>query len=347
MRSTFAAIAAASMLVAGQTVAQVNLSAETASPTGVPGNTVLALGEVAAKEGVANIQIAGGQTLTNSIQNVAEGKTDISASPFILPFLMSRGAGAYAALGKEKGAELASQLSVLYTYRLGTFALSAYDSENLGGYDDLAGRVIYNGPPRGGALANARAILKLTTGLEDGDGYTGLQVTWDQAVKTIKDGSADAAMLPTSFPDGRLGAASSSGAITIWSMPRDVFESDAVQKYASAPGSGAVEVEISAMGFGPDFTVISEDDMFRGVATVGGELVNTNMSFDLAKALTAAFLENMETYLQKTAFMPNVALGATDPATTGMCGAMPLKYHPGAVAAWEEAGYTLPDCAKP
>ena len=28
------------------------------------------------------------------------------------------------------------------------------------------------------------------------------------------------------------------------------------------------------------------------------------------------------------------------------CGPNPLKYHPGAVAAWEEAGYTIPDCAK-
>jgi hypothetical protein len=29
-----------------------------------------------------------------------------------------------------------------------------------------------------------------------------------------------------------------------------------------------------------------------------------------------------------------------------MCGLNPLKYHPGSVAAWEEAGYTIPDCAK-
>jgi hypothetical protein len=30
-----------------------------------------------------------------------------------------------------------------------------------------------------------------------------------------------------------------------------------------------------------------------------------------------------------------------------MCGPSPVKYHPGAVRAWEEAGYTVPDCAKP
>ena len=53
--------------------------AETANANGVPGNTVL----IDNAAGVANVQVATGQTLTNSIQNVAEG--DISA-PFILPF---------------------------------------------------------------------------------------------------------------------------------------------------------------------------------------------------------------------------------------------------------------------
>ena len=46
--------------------------------------------------------------------------------------------------------------------------------------------------------------------------------------------------------------------------------------------------------------------------------------------------------------MPLLVLGEiADTATTGMCGAMPLKYHPGAVRAWEEAGYTVPDGEKP
>ena len=112
-------------------LAQVNLSAETANANGVPGNTVLALGEFANAAGVANIQVATGQTLTNSIQNVAEGKSDISAAPFILPFLLSRGVGPYAKLGKDTGADYADRLAVLYTYRLGVFTLSAYNSSSV------------------------------------------------------------------------------------------------------------------------------------------------------------------------------------------------------------------------
>ena len=344
--NVLAAVAVATSMATGA-FAQANLTAETASPTGVPGNTVLALGEVSASAGIANIQVTGGQTLSNSVQNLAEGKTDISAAPFILPFLMSRGAGPFSALGKEKGAELAEGIAVLYTYRLGTFALSAYESSTVKGWGDLEGKTIYNGPPRGGALTNARALIKLTTGLEEGEGYTGVQVSWGQAVKTITDGSADAHLLPTSFPDARLGRGAASGKMVMWSMPKDVWETEAMQKYAKAPGSGAVVIPVSEAVQSEGVTVVSEDDMFRGVATVGGEVVRTEMDEELAYRLTKAFLDNIDVYKAKTPFMANAALGEVeDLATTGMCGANPLKYHPGAVRAWEEAGYTVPDCAK-
>ncbi len=342
-----AALAATGML-AGAATAQQNLTAETANATGVPGNTVLSLGEFASAAGIANIQVATGQTLTNSVQNVAEGKTDITATPFILPFLLSRGAGPYAKLGAETGAEYVDRLAVLYTYRLGAFTLSAYNSSSVKGWDDLEGKTIYNGPPRGAALTNARGVVKIATGLVDGEDYTGVQVNWDQAVKTMTDGSADAFVLPSSFPDGRHTQAVAAGAMTMWSMPKDIFEGEAAQKYMSAPGSGRLEIPLSEAVQAEGVTVISEDGMFRGIATVGGEIVRKEMDEETAYRLTKAVLDNLDAIKSKTPFLPNVSLGEMeDTSTTGMCGAMPLKYHPGAVRAWEEAGYTVPDCAKP
>ncbi|MCP4319613.1 MAG: C4-dicarboxylate ABC transporter substrate-binding protein [Hyphomicrobiales bacterium] len=326
--------------------AQTNLSAETGPPTGAVGASILTLAEVAAFEGVANIQVATGQTLTNSVQNVAEGKTDIAAAPFILPFLMSRGAGPYAALG-DQGKELASKIAVLYTYRIAAFPIFAYESGNFNGWQDVAGKTIYNGPPRGAALNRARAVIKLATGLEDGNGYQGLQVNWGQAVKTITDGSAAANVLPVNFPDARMSQAAAAGNIKVWSFPKDIFEGEATQKYMKAPGTVAVEFPITPDLFGPGISVVSEDDTFRAPGEVGGDVVSVDMDFELAKALTAAFLKNIDVYKNKTPYMSNVFLGETDTALTSLCGPMPIKYHPGAVAAWEEAGYTLPDCAKP
>lgn len=348
MNKHFLAAATALILALPATVAaQVNLTAETAGPNGTPGASVLALAEAAAVDGVAQIQVATGQTLTNSVQNVAEGKTDIAAAPFILPFLMSRGAGPYAGLGKEKGAELASKLAVLYTYRISVQGLYAFDSSGIGGWDDLEGRKIYNGPPRGAALTNSRNLVKLVTGLVEGEGYTGIQVNWGQDMQTIRDGSADAFVLPQAFPDGRVTAALSSGAMTIWSVPKEIFESEAFERFVKIPGTVPVALPVEDMGYGEGVTVVTEDGIFRGPGTAGGEVVNVDMDFDTAKALTKAFLDNIETiYHAKAPFMRASWHGETALELTDMCNGLPIKYHPGAVAAWEEAGYTLPDCAK-
>jgi TRAP-type uncharacterized transport system substrate-binding protein len=326
--------------------AQTNLTAETSAPVSVAGQSMLSLAEVANASGIADIQVATGQTLTNSVQNVAEGKTDVASAPFLLTFLLSKGAGPYAAIEKEQAAALASDLAVLYTYRFGTYGLSAFTSSNFAGWDAVEGATIYNGPPRGAALTRARALVKITTGLDDGDGYTGVQVNWGQAVKTITDGTADAHILPMNFPDGRLGQAASSGEITIFSMPKDAYESEASQKYQKAPGSIGVVAPKDGL-FGPNIVVQSEDDQFRGIGEVGGEIVNVMMDESIAYELTKAFLENMDTFTKKAPMMSTVWLGETDTEVTGLCGPVPVKYHPGAVKAWEEAGYSLPECAKP
>ncbi len=327
--------------------AQSVLTAETAAPNTTPGISIISLSEAASKEGIADIQVSSGQTLTNSVQNVAEGKTDIAAAPYILPFLLSKGVGPYAGLGAEEGAKLADNLAALYTYRVSVQGLFAYDSANISGWDGLEGKTIYNGPPRGAALTNARLLIKVNTGMEENSGYTGVQVNWGQAVKTIQDGSADAMVLPMAFPDPRVTAALASGDMTIWSISNEVFDGEAFQNVGKLPGTVPLKMAVADMGYGDGVTIISEDDMFRGPATVGADIVNKSMDFDLAKSLTAAFISNIETiYHAKAPFMPGTWHGETDPAITDMCGNNPIKYHPGAVAAWEEAGYTIPDCAK-
>ncbi|WP_298299290.1 TAXI family TRAP transporter solute-binding subunit [uncultured Litoreibacter sp.] len=345
-RTVLAALTAAACL-GTSAFAQGILTAETAAPNTTPGISIISLSEAAAKAGIADIQVSAGQTLTNSVQNVAEGKSDIAAAPFILPFLMSRGVGPYAGLGAEAGGDLAKNLAVLYTYRISVQGLYAYDSAGISGWDGLEGKTIYNGPPRGAALTNARLLIKTVTGLEEGSGYSGVQVNWGQAVKTIQDGSADAFVLPQAFPDSRVTAALASGNMTVFSMPKDKFDSEVFGKVTNLPGTVAFTMPVADMGYGENVTVVSEDDTFRGPGTVGGDIVNVDMDFDTAKALTAAFIESIETiYHAKSSFMPSAWHGETDIALTDMCGNNPMKYHPGAVAAWEDAGYTLPDCAK-
>jgi len=60
--------------------------------------------------------------------------------------------------------------------------------------------------------------------------------------------------------------------------------------------------------------------------------------------LTAAVIANVDRFLTKAPYMATTQVGSIG---LGLCGPVPVKYHPGAVAAYEEAGFTVPDCAKP
>lgn len=339
-----ALFATALSLVATQSSAQSLLTAETGPPGTVPFVSTTVLAEIASGAGIAEMQVADSQTLTNSLQNVAEGKTDVSGAPLILTFLMSRGAGPYAKLGAEKGAELVGNVQALYTFNYGGFGLYAYNSSSVKGWDDVAGKTILNGPPRGAALTNDRGILQLVSGVEDGKDYKGIQVNWGQMAKTITDGSADAMMLPVTFPDNRINRGLAAGDMTLWSVPKDIWEGEAMQKYIKSPGTAGITFDLSEVPEQKGLTIVSEDGIWRSPTTVGAEVVRKDLDFDTAKALTKAMLENVDTFLGKTPFMATTQVGSVG---FGLCGAVPLKYHPGAVAAYEEAGMTVPDCAKP
>ena len=343
-KQSFLAISTGLMLFGGAASAQVNLTAETASPGGATHLSPAHMTEIAGTKGIANIQLADGQTLTNSIQNVAEGKTDIAATPYILPFLMSRGVGPYGSLGKEKGAELASNLRAINPFTLGIFFLYAYDAKNIGGWEDLKGRKIYNGPPRGGALTNARSMIQIVAGLKDGEDYEGLQVNWGQGTTLVTSGEPDAIVLPELFPGSRLTSVTAAGKMTGWSMPKAAYESEAMQKYMQAPGSAPVTMDIATLRekMGDDWTFVSEDGTFRAFATIGGNVVHKDMDEQLVYELVSSYVATLDDLKAKAPYGDTVGF---DMPMQGMCGANPVKYHPGAARAWIDAGYKIEQCA--
>lgn len=343
------AVAATATMFAGAATAQVNLTAETASPGGVPHFNITHLAQVAGEAGVARFQVLEGQTLTNSLRNVAEGNTDIAAVPMILPFLLERGLGPYSGLEEGRGAELVENVRMLYPYNFSAHALWGFETAGITSYDQLEGKTILNGPPAGAALTSARNYLTGITGLEEGSGYTGLQVNWGQMSSTAMDGSADINMLPIGFPDGDVTAASSAGSVVIISMPKDIFESEQFQRIATAPGRAPLVLTEEEMGFGDNDNVrlISEDGMFRGVNIAAGDVVRADMDEELVYDLVTAYANTLDQLKDKAVLLRSSGLGVLDQDKTSVCGLNPLKYHPGAVRAWEDAGYTVPDCAKP
>ena len=342
--ATLGAAAAASCLALGAQAQ--TMTAEGSNPGSTPLTTIMTLAEFAGSEGLADFQVQDGQTLTDSLVNVARGTTDVAPVPLIAPFLLSRGAGPYAAIGPEEGTQLVGQVSALFTVSFGALSLYSYDSSTVSGWDTLEGKRIINGPPSGGALANARAMIQIISGLEDGKGYEGVQSNWGQMSQFIADGSGDAMVLPIYFPDDRITQASAAGAVTVYSVPKAAYESEAFQQYLSSPGTVGYEIPVADLPQQENVTIVSEDDTWRSPITAGAIVVNSAMDFDTAKAMTKLMLDNIAAFEGKAPYMRYALLGAIAAEETGMCGPNPIKYHPGAVAAWEEAGYTVPDCAK-
>ena len=83
------------------------------------------------------------------------------------------------------------------------------------------------------------------------------------------------------------------------------------------------------------------------MAVTGGDFVNKSMDAEVAYQLTKAHIDNLESHKALAPFMGSLNFGVLDPKVAGLCGPNPVKFHPGAVRAWEEAGHSVPDCAKP
>ena len=342
---TFALTLAAGM-VGTAAMAQVNLTTATAAPGSIVHVTTHHLAAVAGERGIASLQVADGATLTNTVLDVAEGRMDMSEAPMILPFLLSRGLGPYAAQS-ENGAELASNLRALFPYNAGGFSVFAMTSSNIDAWEDLEGKTIFNGPPRGAALTNARQAVQLAGGLEDGVGYNGQQVNWGQLSALLTDGSMDAFVFPTVHPSDRVILMASAGDVNVVSVPQEVFEGEAFQNVFNFPGNIPIVLNWDELGYDDSVHLTNSDDgVLRAMGTAFATIVRAEMDYQLAYDLTAAHIESLDSLRATTPYAAFAGHGILDQRLSGFCGTNQLRYHPGAVAAWEDRGFDVPDCAE-
>ncbi len=332
--------------------AQTTLTAETTTPGSTPHYIDSTLAAVLESAGVATMQITEGATLTNSVQAVAEGQLDMAPAPLILPFLLSRGIGPYSGIGPEKGAELAANIRVIFFNAGSAQMLGYYNSNPIEDIRDLAGKRIWNGPPRGAALTSGRAMIQLLSGIKDGEGYEGIQSPWPDTVSSITGGGVDAWTIPEGLPSGREIAIAAAGGITIHDVPSDVLASELGQQILKAPGHAPYSVpieEFRAAYAGNDITVVVDDDSFDSFATAFGQIVPAGMDDDLVYGITKAYLEGEDRFLTGSPRGPYTRLSFSDldGVSQGACGAVQVKMHPGAIRAYEDAGHSVADCLRP
>ena len=332
--------------------AQTTLTAETTSPGSTPHYIDTTLAAILDADGVATMQITEGATLTNSVQAVAEGQLDMAPAPLILPFLLSRGVGPYSGVGAEQGAELAGNLRALFFSAPSAQLFGHYNSGAIQGIEDIEGKRIYNGPPRGAALTTGRAAIQLLSGLKDGEGYEGVQTPWPDTVSTITGGAVDGWTLPEGLPSGRQIAIAAAGGTTIYDMPSDLLNSELGQQIVNAPGNAPYSIPIEeyrAAYAGNDITIVTDDDTFDTFALAFAQIVPATMDENLAYQITKSYLAGQERFETGSPRGPYLFLsfGDIDGTSQGVCGAVTMKLHPGAVRAYEDAGHSIADCVKP
>lgn len=333
-------------------LAQTTLTAETTTPGSTPHYIDSTLAAVLDSAGVAKMQITEGATLTNSVQAVAEGRLDMAPAPLILPFLLSRGIGPYSGVGPEKGAELASNIRVIFFNAGSAQMLGYYNSNPIADIRDMSGARIWNGPPRGAALTSGRAMVKLLSGMNDGEGYEGVQTPWPDTVSAITGGGVDAWTIPEGLPSGRQIAIAAAGGITIHDVPSDLLASELGQQILNAPGHAPYSVpidEFRAAYEGNDIKVVVDDDSFDSFATAFGQIVPASLNEELVYNIVTAYLEGEDRFLTGSPRGPYTRLSFSDidGVSQGACGAVKIKMHPGAIRAFEDAGHTVADCLRP
>ena len=92
---------------------------------------------------------------------------------------------------------------------------------------------------------------------------------------------------------------------------------------------------------------VPKETTYNGIADLAGKRIATSYPNTVQKYLNDWNIEaDLHIINGSVEIAPNIGLAQMDPKLAGLCGASNLKYHEGAIAAWEEAGYTVPDCVK-
>jgi len=302
--------------------------------------------------GVASIKMTEGAPLTKSLLAVAEERIDLTTSPLMLHFLLAKGVGPYKDLGEEEATELAKNVQALYFYVSAHQLVGHYSGSGMHDINDLTGKHVWNGPPRGVALTDGRNFLELITGMKDGEGYHGVQTPWGDLVPTISDRKVDAFTLPETLPSGRIKQILAAGGVTLYDIPSDILNSDVGKAVIDAPGHAPFSVPVDqykAAYKGSDIAIVTDDDTFDTFSIAFASVVPAGLDEELVYRMTMAHLEG-ETKMKAGAPFASysgITYGDVDGVSQGACGFVQIKMHPGAIRAFEETGHTIADCLKP
>ncbi|MEQ9814319.1 MAG: TAXI family TRAP transporter solute-binding subunit [Azospirillaceae bacterium] len=286
-------------------------------------------------EHVEGVQIQVNATGAATRHMVEAGRGEIEfymSSPTIYNF-MSQGTVMYSAI--EDAPELAQNLRSLLSFPLGAYHVIAYADSGIESLNDLEGRRVFLGPPGGGALATAIAMVEAATGLETDTDMEVVQVGWDAAAQAFQDGQLDVYVNPTNAPSPVIQQIAFARPIRIIGLSPEMMEREALQTLINRPGGTLDVIEPGTYGEGQ----VNE----APITTIGSNVsigTRVELDADLVHSLVSAFWDNVRDYDDGSPWMGRVRIEDA---------LVDLNYplHPGALAYYEEIGVEVPDALHP
>jgi len=318
--SFFKALAASTLVaIAAPAVAQTQLSIATGGTGGVYYPMGGGLAEIINNnvEGYSATAEVTGASVEN-MGLIATGDADLAIA------LADTVAQAYNGTARFEGQQLpmVRGLASMYANMVQIVALEGSGITTL---SDLVGKRVSIGAPGSGTEVNAAAILEA-----NGISYDDIdeqRLNFNETADALANGDIDAGFWSVGAPTSSiLNLATTNGIVMIELSQAELEASraaDATFAITSLPGGTytGVDANVAVLGI-PNVLVVSSD-----------------MSDDLAYALTSAMFENI-------ADLQAVHPAANETTVEFTLSATPVPLHPGAIRYYEEIGATIPDALR-
>jgi TRAP transporter TAXI family solute receptor len=219
--------------------------------------------------------------------------------------------------------EMIRGLASLYANMVQIVALEGSGITSLG---DLVGKRVSVGAPGSGTEVNAAAILA-ANGITYDD-IDEQRLNFNETADALANGDIDAGFWSVGAPTSSILNLSTTNDVVIIELTAEemaaAIEADPVMATATLAGG--------------TYTGVDEDIAVLGIPNV--LVVSSEMSDDLAYALTRAMFENI-------ADLRAVHPAANETTVEFTMNATPVPLHPGAIRYYEEIGADIPDALRP
>ena len=232
---------------------------------------------------------------------------------------------AYSGTGKFEGQQLPMVRSIGIAYA-NMVQIVALEGSGITSLQDMVGKRISIGAPGSGTEVNAEQILSA-----NGISYDDIdeqRLNFNETADALANGDIDAGFWSVGAPTSSILNLATTNNIVIIAL------SD--EELAAADAANPVFATTTLAGG----TYVGVDDDVKVIGVPNVLVVSSDMSDDLAYAITSAMFENI-------AELQAVHPAANETTVELALTASPIPLHPGAIRYFEETGATIPDALRP